>query len=200
MIESLSARVPMPEGLRQAASLSLAAVGYDDSFTEDRIEALGVVDLGPGSKILTDAGATVRLSGDMVRVASEISAPGGTIEISGRSSFRLPSTTVATFALPTVHITGAAKLSVAGITIALDDPYGWNAGIIHPGGTIEISGNILAEAGSILDASGTTAVLDFHPSRLNPSLVAEVPKNSGLNTAPWQKRAVAVRVAAMVAG
>jgi filamentous hemagglutinin family protein len=186
--------VLLPEGLRQAASLSLAAVGYDDSFTEDRIEALGVVDLGPGSKILTDAGATVRLSGDMVRVASEISAPGGTIEISGRSSFRLPSTTVATFALPTVHITGAAKLSVAGITIALDDPYGWNAGIIHPGGTIEISGNILAEAGSILDASGTTSVLDFHPSRLNPSLVTEVPKNSGLNTAPWQKRAVAVSV------
>jgi filamentous hemagglutinin family protein len=186
--------VLLPEGLRQAASLSLAAVGYDDSFTDYRIEALGVVDLGPGSKILTDAGATVRLSGDMVRVASEISAPGGTIEISGRSSFRLPSTTVATFALPTVHITGAAKLSVAGITIALDDPYGWNAGIIHPGGTIEISGNILAEAGSILDASGTTAVLDFHPSRLNPSLVTEVPKNSGLNTAPWQKRAVAVSV------
>jgi filamentous hemagglutinin family protein len=186
--------VLLPEGLRQAASVSLAATGYDDSFTEDRIEAIGVVDLEAGSKILTDAGATVRLSGDLVRIASEISAPGGTIDISGRSSFRLPSTVVANFAMPTVLISSSSKLSVAGKTIPLDDPYGWNAGIIHPGGTIKISGNILAEAGSTLNASGTTAVLDFHPSRLNPSLVTEVPKSAGLNTAPWQRRAVSVPV------
>jgi filamentous hemagglutinin family protein len=186
--------VLLAEGLRQAVSLSLAGTGYDDPFTEDRIEAIGVVDLEAGSKILTDAGATVRLSGDLIRVASEISTPGGTIEISGRSSFRLPSTIVANFAMPTVLISGSSKLSVAGITISLKDPYGWNAGIIQPGGSIKISGNILAEAGSTLDASGTTAILDFHPSRLNPSLMTEVPKNMGLNTSPWQRRAISLQV------
>ena len=186
--------VLLPEGLRQPASLTLSASGYDDSFTEDRVEALGIVDFQEGAKILTDAGATVRMSGDFVRVAGEISAPGGTIEITGRSSFRLPQTTVASFALPTVHLTPSAKLSVAGKTVQLDDPYGWNAGIIHPGGTIKISGNILAESGSLLDASGTSAVLDFHPSRLDPELVGEVPASSGLNSAPWQRQAVAVRV------
>jgi filamentous hemagglutinin family protein len=186
--------VLLPEGLRQAVSLSLAGTGYDDPFTEDRIEAIGVVDLEAGSKILTDAGATVRLSGDLVRVASEISTPGGTIEISGRSSFRLPSTIVANFAMPTVLISSSSKLSVAGKMIPLDDPYGWNAGIIHPGGSIKISGNIIAEAGSTLDASGTSAVLDFHPSRLNPSIMTAVPKNTGLNTEPLQRRAVSVPV------
>jgi hypothetical protein len=153
-----------------------------------------LIDLQAGSKILTDAGASVRLTGDLVRVASEISAPGGTIEITGRSSFRLPSTIVANFALPTVHITGEAKLSVAGKTIPLDDPYGWNAGIIHPGGTIKISGNILAESGSTLNASGTTAILDLHPSRLDPTLAASIPANTGLNTKPWQTTSVAVRL------
>ncbi|MCX6975968.1 MAG: hypothetical protein NTZ94_17085, partial [Verrucomicrobia bacterium] len=39
-----------------------------------------------------------------------------------------------------------------------------------------------------------SAVLDFHPSRLNPELVGEAPANSGLNSAPWQRQAVAVRV------
>ena len=183
-----------PEGLRQPASLTLSASGYDDTFTEGRVEALGIVDFQDGAKILTDAGATVRMSGDFVQVAGEISAPGGTIEITGRSSFRLSQTTVASFALPTVHLTRSAKLSVAGKTVRLDDPYGWNAGIIHPGGTIKISGNILAESGSLLDASGTSAVLDFHPSRLAPELVGEIPANSGLNYAPWQRQAVAVRL------
>jgi filamentous hemagglutinin family protein len=188
--------VLLPEGLRQATSLTLSATGYDDSFTEDRVEATGLIDLQTGSKILTDAGASVRLTGDLVRVASEISAPGGNIEITGRSSFRLPSTIldVANFAMPTVHITGEAKLSVAGKTIPLDDPYGWNAGIIHPGGTIKISGNILAESGSTLNASGTTAILDLHPSRLDPSLSASIPANTGLNTKPWQTTSVAVRL------
>jgi hypothetical protein len=184
--------VLLAEGLRQPVSLTLSAVGYDDSFSEDRVEAMGVIDLQSGSKILTDAGATVQLSSNLVRVDSEISAPGGTIEITGSSSFRIPSTVVASFALPTVYITGDAKLSVAGKTISLEDPYGWNAGIIHPGGTIEISGNILAESGSILDASGTTAVLDFHPSSLNPALNSEVPKNAGLNSTSWQRRSIAV--------
>ncbi|MFM8364707.1 MAG: hypothetical protein ACKOAS_06090, partial [Verrucomicrobiota bacterium] len=186
--------VLLPEGLRQPAGLSLSATGYDDPFTMDGIEALGIVDIQTGAKILTDAGATVRLSGDLVRIAGEITAPGGTIEITGRSSFRLPQNAVAAFALPTVHLTPSAKLSVAGKTIPLDDPYGWNAGIIHPGGTISIKGNILAEAGSILDASGTSAILDFHPSRIDPALAGSVPANAGLNSTPWQRRAVAVRV------
>ncbi len=186
--------VLLPEGLRQPASLSLSASGYDDSFTLDRIEALGIVNLQEGAKILTDAGASVRLSGDFVRVAGEITAPGGTIEISGRSSFRLPEATIANFALPTVHLTRTAKLSVAGKTVPLDDPYGWNAGIIHPGGTIKISGNILAETGSTLDASGTSAVLDFHPSQINPDIAANIPAHTGLTSTPWQRRAVSVRL------
>ena len=186
--------VLLPEGLRQPASLTLSASGYDDAFTEDRVEALGIVDFQEGAKILADAGATVRMSGDFVRVAGEISAPGGTIEITGRSSFRLPQTTVASFALPTVHLTPSAKLSVAGKMVQLDDPYGWNAGIIHPGGTIKISGNIIAESRSLLDASGTSAVLDFHPSRVAPELVGQSSSNSGLNSAPWQRQAIAVRL------
>ena len=188
--------VLLPEGLRQAASVTFSSKGYDDIFTLTQTEAIGILDFQTGAKILTDAGATVRLSGELIRIAGEISAPGGTIEIAGSSSFKPldPSASAPNFALPTVYITKGANLSVAGKTIPLADPYEWKAGIIHPGGTIKISGNILAEAGSILDASGTSAVLDFHPSRLNPALVSEVPKNAGLNSTPWQRRAIAAQV------
>jgi len=153
----------LPEGVRRATSLSITATGYDDGFTEDRVEAIGIVDLKSGSNILADAGASIRIAGDMVSSGSTIQAPGGSIAISGRSAFRVASTTAlnANFALPTVHLLPDAKLSVAGKIVRLADPENWTAGTIHPGGSIQVSGNILAESGSILDASGTKGHLDF---------------------------------------
>lgn len=185
-----------PVGFRKPASISLSATGYDDPFTENQVEALGIVVLEEGSRILTDPGAEVSVSGDLVGVYGEIHAPGGVIDIRGRSSFRLPPdiATSASFALPTVHIGPTARLSAAGTTVLLPDLFGRKSGIIYPGGTIRISGNIVAEAGAILDVSGTSAVLDFHPTRLAGLAQPLVPRNAGLNSTPWGLRTVPVRV------
>ncbi len=189
-----------PAGLRPPTSVSLIGLGGDDPFVGpdgvDVIEALGLVVLEEGSKILTDPGASVTLDGELVAVLGTIQAPGGLIEISGGSSYPLTSTQEAgeTFALPTVYIGPNARLSAAGAVVYLPDPYGRRSGIVYPGGTISVSGNIVAEAGAVLDVSGASAVLDFHPTRLGTSYVQSVPLNSGVTAPPWGRLSVPVQV------
>ncbi|GAB4173661.1 MAG: hypothetical protein Fur0032_13300 [Terrimicrobiaceae bacterium] len=182
--------------LRSPASISLEGLGFDDAFSEDRVEGMGIVLMEAGSAIRMDPGATVRLEGDYVEVLGEITAPAGTIEIAGRSSFRLPPdlSSLASFALPTVRIGSTARLSAAGTTVMLPDPFGRRHGIVYPGGSILVRGNILADAGAVLDVSGTSAVLDFHPTRLALDSLVVVPRNAGLNSTPWGRRSVPVQV------
>lgn len=182
-------------GLRPAASVSLSAVGADDPFTQDILEARGSVVLEGGSRISTDPGANVTIKGDTVAVLGDITAPGGSITITGASSYKLPpSQPAAQFALPTVYIGANANLSAAGHTVFLPDPFGRRSGILYPGGSISVSGNIVAEAGARLDVSGASAVLDFHPTRLIATISPDAFRNAGLNSTPWGLRTVPVRV------
>ncbi len=189
-----------PVGSRPATSISLTGIGADDDFVPlegvDVVEALGLVVLEERSSIFTDPGASVSIQGDAVAILGTIVAPGGKIEISGGSSFRLPSTlsTAVALALPTVFLSGNARLSTAGTTVYVPDPFGRRSGIVHPGGSISISGNIIAEAGAVLDVSGASAVLDFHPTRLGSTGFPLVPSTAGLNSQPWGRRSVPVQV------
>lgn len=188
------------QGLRAPASISFVGLGYNDRFTgtsiiDEYIDGLGFVVFEPGSRIVTDPGASVSAAGDFVALHGEIIAPGGDITIKGRSSFRLPSLAAETAvaALPTVYIGPTARLSAAGTTVSLPDDFGRRSGILMPGGDITVSGNILADAGAVLDVSGARTVLDFHPSRL--SGVNSVPGSAGVTTTPWGRRSVAVPLA-----
>lgn len=163
--------LPDYDGARQAVSLSLSATGYDDTFTENKIEALGIVEMLPGSRITTGAGASVSLKGDVVKVNGSIVAPGGTIDIAGRSSYRLAPVEAqsAVAAKPTVEIGSGARFSAAGTAVALPDRNGLRAGKLFPGGSIDVSGNIVAAEGAVFDVRGSSAVLDFSPQRLGQS-------------------------------
>ena len=160
--------LPDYDGERQPVSLHLSATGFDDTFTEDKIEALGIVEMSAGSRITTGAGASVSLRGDVVKVDGSIAAPGGTINIAGRSSYRLSpvESQSASAARPTVEIGPGARLSAAGIAVALPDQNGLRAGKLFHGGSISLSGNIVAGQGAIFDVRGSSAVLDFSPQRL----------------------------------
>jgi filamentous hemagglutinin family protein len=157
---------PSFAGDRQAVSLNLSATGFDDGFTESKIEALGIVQMLAGSRITTEAGSSVSLKGDVVSVNGSISAPGGSIAIVGRSAYRLAPNPEPTKALSTVEIGSSARLSAAGAVVALPDFNGLRAGKLLPGGSISISGNIVAEDGAVMDVSGSSAELDFSPQRL----------------------------------
>jgi filamentous hemagglutinin family protein len=160
--------LPDYDGDRQPVSLNFSATGFDDGFTEDKIEALGIVEMLAGSRIATGAGASVSLRGDVVKVDGSITAPGGTINIAGRGSFRLSpvESQNASAARPTVEIGPGARLSAAGTALALPDLNGLRAGKLFPGGSIAVSGNIVADQSAVLDVRGSSAELDFSLPRL----------------------------------
>jgi hypothetical protein len=61
---------------------------------------------------------------------------------------------------------------------------------VRPGGTISVSGNIVASAGAVLDVSGTSGTFDVHPSTLGNAGAVKVPLNSGLTAPLWNLRTV----------
>ena len=159
--------VPMffAEAQRAPVSLTFQAPGVRDPgklpFT---LLVRGDLVMSEGSSIQTDPKATVSLTGDTVAVMGSITAPGGTIIIKGGSRFPFPDNRDRTLALATVDIGPKAILSAAGRTVLTQNPQGYRTGSVLAGGTITVSGNIVAEAGSVLDVSGASDVLMLSPS------------------------------------
>jgi len=183
-----------PDGLRNAVDLRFEALGADDNFTLDVLEARGDIVVEAGSRILAEPGSSVSFSGDTVTLLGEISAPGGSIVVEGAGAFPVPPSRAAsvTSASPTVYIGPQARLSTAGTVVFRPDPFGRRVGTLLDGGLIAISGNILAEAGAVLDVSGSSAVFDVHPTRLGIGLITEPPITSGLTRSPFQLDTVPV--------
>ncbi len=182
----------LPEGIRSPASLSLVALGVDDPFTDTTVEAIGSVVLGAGSTIRTDIGGAVSLKGQTVSVFGTIETLAGSISIEGGRKFPLAAQQEAstTSALPTVHLASTARLLARGATKKTFDPFGRNMGEVLGGGTIRVSGNIVAESGALLDVSGISKELDFHPYSLERSLRAS--SRDGLVSQPWGQKSVPV--------
>ena len=182
--------------LRAPVSLSFAALGADDNATPDILEARGDFVMGAGARITTDPGGKVAFKGQTVTLLGSVNAPGGTITVEGASSFPLPpeQQSGATFARPTVHLGSGARLSTAGTTLYVPDPSGRRLGTVFPGGSIFVSGNILAEQGTLLDVSGTAATMDVHPTALGNVAKRAVPKGSGVNSPLWRLRSVPARI------
>lgn len=180
-------------GLRPPAGVALEATGADDPFTTGVIEAVGLLTLGRGSRIETDPLGKVSLSAPVVLAYGSISAPAGQISLKGGSSHPMaPDVSVGqNLALPTVYLGPGAKLSAAGTSILLPDRYGRRAGVVYDGGSVSLEGNILTDRGAVIDVSGTSAVLDFHPSRLGR---ATRYGTGGLTTTPFGRQAVALPV------
>ena len=167
---------------RAAANLSLTAAGLKDGAlaqSGNSILIRGDLVMGAGSSITIDpqivlSGNTatpetgsVTLAGNTVAVMGSIKVSGGAITIAGANSF--PSNQNAPpAALITVDLAPSAILSTAGEAIYIHDPSGKreNFGDVLGGGTITVSGNILAEAGALLDASGASGQYDFFPYQL----------------------------------
>lgn len=192
-------RLVAPLYRRQAASVGFTALGSDDPFTTGTLEVRGDIRMGAGSRVATDPGGKVTFVAGTVTILGSVIAPGGEIEITGADAFPLaPSVAaLAASALPTVHLGSAAILSTAGTTVLRPDVYGRRSGTVYDGGAISLSGNILAEAGALLDVSGTSAWLDMDPATQGvveslTSLAAAA--NSGLTAPLWVSQAIPVQV------
>ncbi|MEO6052642.1 MAG: hypothetical protein ABIP97_01385, partial [Chthoniobacterales bacterium] len=168
-----------PEALQSPVSLTFNAVGVTDSLFLNILETRGDFILGEGAKIQAGSLGKVSINGDTVAVLGSIIAPGGSISITGAKKF--PMDTALSYALPTVDLGPRSLLSVAGKTLLTPDAFGRRIGTVLSGGRINIFGNIVAEAGAVLDASGSSDVLDFSPLTAGLLNSPAIPLNSGLN-------------------
>ncbi|MDD5348928.1 MAG: filamentous hemagglutinin family protein [Chthoniobacteraceae bacterium] len=173
--------VELPEGLRKPVNLSFAALGAVESFPPQLLKVRGDLVIGEGASIHTDPLAQVSLKGNTVTLLGSIFAPGGTISIEGANSY--PSTDLnPAHALPTVYIGPEAELSAAGSVVLVPDVRGYRSGAVLNGGSIAVSGNIVAAPGSVFDVSGASGLLDLpfayggndHPLA-RPSILAVEP-------------------------
>lgn len=171
-------RILRQESLRTPVKLSLSSGGA--SFNGAPL-VVGQVVTEAGSTIVTDAGGSVYIKGQVVTLRGSIISPGGSITVNGATSFPTGGTELN--ALATVHLASTASLSTAGVRVLVDDPFGHRTGRVYSGGTISVNGNIIAESGAILDVSGTRGVLDLPAGcrSLDPSTIGGF---SGRNYVP----------------
>ena len=170
--------VTLPEGVRSPVSVTFNAPGVADDFTKVLV-VRGDIVMEAGASVRTDAKAGVSFNGQTVALLGTVVAPGGSITISGGSD------SSALFAdqdhaLATVDLGPQCVLSTAGKVVLIPDARGYRTGFVTSGGAISISGNIVAEAGSVLDVSGAGGTLDLPLGssdaavRANGSLKGEV--------------------------
>jgi filamentous hemagglutinin len=151
---------------RTPINLNFNAPGVVDSETSLLVDR-GDFLMGTGASITTDpqtnAQNGVSIHAQTAAILGSIIAPGGTISITGGSSFvnvdNLP------ILEPTVDLGPESFLSTSGVVEITSNVYGYATGSVLPGGKIAVSGNIVAEAGAVLDVSGASGVLDVTPAQ-----------------------------------
>ena len=156
------------EGLRNPVSLAFGSSVTLNSFLPlPEVALRGDLVLSAGAVIETDPGASVTFAGSTVAILGAVMTPGGKILVSGAGAFSAPIPGAPTEefkrALPTVHLGPQSILSTVGKIVLTPDAFGRRIGSVLPGGTITVSGNIVAEAGALLDVSGAVGDLDLTP-------------------------------------
>jgi filamentous hemagglutinin family protein len=185
----------LPAEQRAPVSLSFAATGATDALTSTMI-VRGDLVMEDGAFIRTDPEASVSFTGDTVSILGSVRAPGGEIAIKGGTNskrlFNEPDGQEVP--MPTVYIGPESRLSTAGTTVLVPDPYGRRIGSVLPGGDITVSGNLVASAGAVLDVSGASDVLDLPPLALDTAATLAIPVTSGVTTPLAKFRTVPTRV------
>ena len=194
--------VVYPEAMRSAVSLSFNAPTLTETYSllaPAPILVRGDIIMGQGSRIEAGPLGNVGFKAGTVSLFGQVYAPGGTIAVAGANSF--PTLTPLTSPLPTVYLGPQAVLSTAGKVVLQPDAFGRRIGSVLAGGTISIGGNIVLEAGSLLDVSGTSGVLDIAPAYLGLTTLRDpvtgllkVPLSSGLTTPQFAYETIGTRI------
>jgi filamentous hemagglutinin len=191
-------RVLNVAGLRMPVNVSFNAVGANVlEAAPAGLDVRGDLRLETGSRFLAEPGATLSFKGDTVSLFGAVAAPGGSITVAGGSPLRRDRSfkdLARPAAFETVRLGAAAQLSTAGTVQLLPDPFGRRVGKVYDGGKISVSGNLIAENGSLLDVRGAAGTLDLDPLTLAQTTASSTPQIRGLLRAPQQFLNVATRI------
>ncbi len=154
----------LPQALRTPVSLTFKAPGVIDSiFSIGTLVVRGDFIMESDSSIITDPKASVSISGNTAAVLGTVTAPAGSINVTGGGNSSTLFLDNPGEPLATVDLGPQSRLSTAGTTLLTPNSLGFRTGSVLAGGSITLSGNIVAEAGSVLDVSGATDSLDVVP-------------------------------------
>ena len=174
-------QVQMPQGLRSPVSLSFGANGVANPFPPRFPLVRGDLVMDAGTNITLDpnSNSSVNFTGNTVTLLGDVIVPGGTITVSGgKSSNSIFGNAGSQNVLATVDLGPTSKLSTAGATLLTPNAYGYRTGSVLNGGTISVSGNIIAESGAILDVSGASGVLDLSPASSGATVTGPLSQSS----------------------
>ncbi len=153
----------LPESLRKGASLNFKTAGlFSDVNKMDLFNDLSLA-VEAGAVLDPGAGGSVALGGGTVDFLGTATARGGAITITQSGG--------AALYVPGIHLGKASVLDASGTTV-----YGLDfTGEIKPvdvldGGTIVVSGNLVAEKGASLDVSGATNTIFVIPGQPSDGL------------------------------
>jgi filamentous hemagglutinin family protein len=141
---------------RSAANLSLSAT----------TQTAGNLTLGLGSKVVTDPGASITLTGNrQLTILGSIIDPSGSISISQGG---LPGPLNVFFNNQTLWLGSNSLLDVSGVADSFINTNGFRVGAIKDAGNIllKASGEVVAESGAQLKANGTQAEIDVKSSNV----------------------------------
>ncbi len=172
-----------PEGLRTPLSLSFTGLGAVNEFDAGNLLHRGDVRLGMGAVVDAGPAGSITLSGQTAEVQGSLIAHGGSIRVSGANS--LPQLAVPSSAQATLWIGSHAVIDASGTTVLVPDAFGRRRGAVLAGGSITASGNLIAEAGAVLDVSGSSGTLDLLAGESGQSLADIENGASGTTTKPY---------------
>jgi filamentous hemagglutinin family protein len=189
--------VAEPPGIRTPVNLTFNAPGVSDKFDDSIARTRGDFIMGAGAAIVTDPLGTVTIKSQTAAVLGSIVAPGGAINITTTNSNATDHLNPTAYAVANLELGPHSYLSTAGTVVLLPDRRGYLTGSVLPGGSITIAGNIVAEAGSVINVSGASGILDLAPSYSNESapLIGAL---SGAETSPQRQMPAAAFRGALV--
>ena len=178
-------------GARPAASLSFTAAGIRDGILDVPL-LRGDLAVETGAVLAVEPGGSISLVGGTVFMDGRLTAPGGQLTLAaGDSNAARVNSDVPR---ATLVLGPQARLDARGAVLPVPDPFGRLLGTVLPGGTISLSGNVLAAAGAVIDASGNAALREVHPAaaRLLPDYA--IAPAAGLTQTPGALETVPLRI------
>ena len=149
------------EGVRPAVKLTLRGLGATNPYASLLVR--GQVDIATGARLQVEPGGSIQLDANAIDLRGSLIARGGSLSITGGTTY---AATVVNSdrALPTVVLGATSSLDASGLLQLTPNAYGLRTGTVFSGGTVNLSGNILALDGSSIDVSGATGTLDLAPN------------------------------------
>jgi filamentous hemagglutinin family protein len=157
----------LPVNQRTASTVKLSVA---QTANDSTLNSSGLIDVQTGSSIITDPAGTISLAGGGgVYVDGTLQSPGGTITLEATTPSIVDPGYVQGLS---VHVGPHAILDASGTFIQTPSKQGLLLGTVLNGGAVNLfadRGTVVTDAGSVIDVSGTAAVMDI-PKQLGSNI------------------------------